>query len=212
MPVDPSLDAGKPNLPDHVNPAGIRWEQSLPATWWRNSHKRASGPLSFTNTVSRFSEPTSTLKVLYLGSDSITCFWESGLGRDLNSRMPDDRVITEGDLLDRLEWLVNIDFKELKIFNSADSTALRSVGARTAACFTADYAIARRWAVALVAAGAQGILYPSVRQHSGMCLALFESRATIACLSAPQKVRVSYNNPDLLAHLLLRERVIIIAA
>jgi len=126
--------------------------------------------------------------------------------------MPDDRVITEGDLLDRLEWLVNIDFKELKIFNSADSTALRSVGARTAACFTADYAIARRWAVALVAAGAQGILYPSVRQHSGMCLALFESRATIACLSAPQKVRVSYNNPDLLAHLLLRERVIIIAA
>src|SRR5215471_16737584 len=191
MPVDPSLDAGKPNLPDHVNPAGIRWEQSLPATWWRNSHKRASGPLSFTNTVSRFSEPTSTLKVLYLGSDSVTCFWESGLGRDLNSRMPGDRVITERDLLDRLEWVVNIDTKELKIFNSADSTALRSIGAKTVACFTADYATARRWAAALVAAGAQGILHPSTRQHSGTCLALFESDATVACLSAPRKVRYS---------------------
>ena len=212
MSVDPLLDAGAPHLPDPLDPAGIRWEQSLPTTWWRNSHVRAPDPLSFTNTVSRFGEPSSTLKVLYLGSDSVTCFWECGLGRDLNSRMPGDRVITERDLLDRLEWVVNIDTKELKIFNSAGSTALRSIGAKTVACFTADYATARRWAAALVAAGAQGILHPSTRQHSGTCLALFESDATVACLSAPRKVRYSYDNPDLLAHLLLRERVILIDA
>jgi hypothetical protein len=197
MPVD---DPGRPNVPGRLDAESIRWEKAVPPEWWRNSH-RAAPPLAFSKALGRFSGPDLPYPVLYLGANPTACFWESGLGRDLNARMPGDRAIGESALKDRWEYRVRVRVKGLHLFNASDPAARRSVGARTAACFLAEHAVARVWANALMAAGADGILYESARQSPGQCLALFETKPAIASLSAPRKVGSSYDNASLLAEL-----------
>ena len=209
-------DPGSPNLPGVIEPGKISWEKTVPKRWWRNSHVKALTPVAFSKAAGRFSSQELPFKTLYLGSDSITCFWESGLGRNLGNRFASDRTITQEDLSSRIEYTVTLSLGSLRIFNACDASARRSAGALAIACFLADYAISQQWAGVLVRAGAHGILYPSVRSTDGDCLALFESlpasaaaghrSASIAALSAPKKIRSCYENAPLLASL-FKERV-----
>lgn len=194
-------DPGRPHDRGVLNATRIRWAADIPAEWWRNSHRLARHPAAFTETAGRFSAPGLPRKVLYLGGDPVACFWESGLGRDLNSRLPDDLNITQTALEDRWEYVARINPRGLKIFHAADAAARRSVGARTSACFSADHAVARRWAEALMKSGADGILYDSTRQSPGVCLAVFDTPAALRSLGAFRKVGSSYENPAVMAHL-----------
>lgn len=194
-------DAGRPNAPGRFDAQNIRWQETIPSQWWRNSHRAAAAPLAFSKAIGRFSGPDLPYAVLYLGANPTACFWESGLGRDLNARMPSDRAIAESALKDRWEYRVRIKVESLHIFNASDGAARRSIGARTAACFSAEHSAARSWADALMAARADGILYESTRHSPGLCLALFATKPAIASLSAPQKVGSSYDNAPLLAEL-----------
>jgi hypothetical protein len=94
--TNPADDAGTPNPPGVLNPGGIIWAKSIEKKWWRNAHEKAAGPLEFSNADGRFSHPTLPFRTLYLGSDGITCFWESGLGRNLIARFVIDRTIPNG--------------------------------------------------------------------------------------------------------------------
>lgn len=202
-------DPGRPNRPGILDPAKIRWATDVPPEWWRNSHRLAPDPAAFTDTAGRFSAPDMPRKVLYLGLDPVACFWESGLGRDLNSRMLDDLNIAQSDLEDRYEYVVRIKPAALKIFNAADAVARRSIGAKTSACFSADHAVARNWARALMNAGADGLLYDSTRQSPGLCLALFDTPAAQKALGSFRKVGSAYQNPKLLANLIAENVAIV---
>jgi len=197
-----SVDAGAPNSPGPLSPSGIFLAKSIDKKWWRNAHQKASGPLEFSNADGRFSHPTLPFKTLYLGSDGITCFWESGLGRNLIDRFPTDRTIAADDLISRIEYSVLITPAKLRLFNANDSAARRSIGAKSVACFLSSHAIARQWAQALFSIGIHGILYPSARSN-GTCLALFESPETCGALGSPRPIRNSYQNAELLARLLV---------
>jgi hypothetical protein len=193
-------DAGAPNTPGALDPTRIVWEKSISKRWWRNTHKRASAPLEFSNAAGRFSHPTLPFKTLYLGSNSITCFWESGLGRNMIKRFPIDRTMSEDDLRERVEYSVSINSTGLCLFNANDSAARRTIEARSIACFQADHMVSRQWAHALFSAGAQGILYSSARSD-GACLALFESATTRNALASLRRVRRCYEDAQLLASL-----------
>jgi hypothetical protein len=197
-----SSDAGAANSPGALSPSGIFLAKSVEKKWWRNAHQKASSPLDFTNAEGRFSHPTLPFKTLYLASDGITCFWESGLGRNVIDRFPTDRTIASDDLTSRLEYLVSIAPAKLRLFNASDSAARRSIGAKSISCFLSNHAIARQWAQALFSIGIHGILYPSTRSD-GTCLALFESLVTRRTLGSPKLIRNSYQNAELLARLFL---------
>jgi RES domain len=198
-------EAGVPNTPDVLDSNRIVWEQSMSQKWWHNAHEKASQPLAFSNAAGRFSDPALPFKTLYFGSDSITCFWESGLGRNLNKRFLSDRTITVDDLRARIEYTVSLTPSGLRLLNADDSAARRSIGAHSIACFQANHVVSRQWAEALFSAGAHGILYSSARSD-GVCLALFESTAAREALGPPVHVRCCYDNAPLLATL-FRERV-----
>ncbi|MDD5201431.1 MAG: RES family NAD+ phosphorylase [Terrimicrobiaceae bacterium] len=202
-------DPGKPNPPGRINAQKIRWEEDVPGKWWRNSHKAASAPFAFTSAESRFSAPSLPHAVLYLGVNPIACFWESGLGRDLNSRMPDDLKVAESDLKDHFEYTIKLKTTGLRFFNATDAAARRSIGAKTSACFSADHALARAWAEALMNSGCDGILYESARQSPGLCLALFDTPAIKGKLSGSRKVGSAYDDAPLLAQLLAEGVVIV---
>jgi hypothetical protein len=156
-------DPGAPNTPDPIDPALVAWESTVRKNWWRNAHQKAPDPLEFSNAVGRFSHPTLLFKTLYLGSDEVTCFWESGLGRNLISRFVNDRTIPADDLASRIEYVVSVNPAGLRLFNANDSAARRSIGAHSIACFLSSHGVARQWAQALFTIGAHGILYPSTR-------------------------------------------------
>jgi hypothetical protein len=200
MSVRSGADAGKANLPGVLTPDQVRWAKTTAKTWWRNTHKKAPTPLAFSNAPGRFSDPKLPFKTLYLGTDAITCFWESGLGQNLALRFPSDRTITEDDLKARVEYRLSLESASLLIFDAEDSAARRSVGAHSLACFLGDHFTSRQWAQALNNAGAHGILYPSARGN-GTCLALFESAAASSAVSSPKKVASSYDDAPLLASL-----------
>jgi RES domain-containing protein len=195
-------DAGAPTSPGILNPSGISLAKSIEKKWWRNAQQDAPTPLDFSNTEGRFSHPTLPFKTLYLGSDGITCFWESGLGRNLIDRFPGDRIVAVDDLNSRIEYVVLVTTDKLRLFNANDSAARRSIGAKSIACFLSNHAIARQWAQALFSSGIHGILYPSTRSD-GTCLALFESPETRRALRSPRRIRNSYQNPERLARLFL---------
>ena len=197
-----AADAGVPNSPGVLDSTYIIWEKLIPKEWWRNTHERASNPLAFSNAAGRFSHPSLPFNTLYLGSDPITCFWESGLGRNLNRRFLTDRTIPENDLRERIEYTVSLDSTALRLFNANDSAMRRSIRAHSIACFQADHVVSRQWANTLFSAGANGILYSSARSN-GTCLAVFESPATLGRLGLTNRVRSSYDNPALLASLIL---------
>lgn len=203
-----SADAGTANLPSVLDPGGIIWAKQVEKKWWRNAHEKAPAPLAFSNSAGRFGHPTLPFKTLYLGTDAITCFWESGLGRDLALRFPSDRTITENDLAARIEYTASLDPTGLRLFDASDSAARRSIGAHSSACFGADHLTSRQWAQALSGVGAHGILYPSTRSD-GSCLVMFESAATQRAIRLLRRVRRSYDNASLLASL-FRERVILL--
>ncbi len=198
MPVE---DHARPNPPGQFDIRKIRWEQAIPVDWWRNQSKAHPLPLVFTQTTGRFSGTDLPFGVLYLGANPVTCFWESGLGRDLNARMPDDMTISESDLKSRFQYRVKIEPKGLRIFNASDAGARRSIGAKTAACFSADHAMSRKWAQSLHDAGVDGILYESTRHSLGLCLALFQTSASKVSLSKTRKICSSYDDVILLASL-----------
>jgi RES domain len=200
-----SVDAGTANLPGALDRDRIDWAKEVELKWWRNAHEKAPDPLEFSNGAGRFSHPTMPFKALYLGTDSITCFWESGVGRNLALRFPSDRTITEEDLCLRIEYTTLLEPTGLRLFDATDAAARRSVGAHSSACFQADHATSRQWAIALYRAYANGILYASTRSN-GTCLALFESKATKEAVTALKRVRRSYDDAPLLASL-FRERV-----
>lgn len=197
----PAEDHGCPNPPRRLNISKIRWEKEVPTDWWRNHPRDHPLPLTFTQAAGRFSGPDVAFGVLYLGANPATCFWESGLGRDLNTRMPDDMSICESDLKSRFQYSVKIEPKGSRIFNASDAGARRSIGAKTAACFSADHTMSRMWAKALHVAGADGILYESTRHSPGLCLALFQTSASKVSLSKTRKICSSYDDVNLLASL-----------
>jgi RES domain len=195
-------DHGVPNIPDRIDPASVVWESTVQKNWWRNAHQKAPDPLQFSNADGRFSHPTLLFKTLYLGSDEVTCFWESGLGRNLISRFVNDRTIPADDLVSRIEYVVSLNPVGLRLFNANDSAARRSIGAHSIACFLSSHRLARQWAQALFTIGAHGILYPSTRSD-GTCLALFESSESHRALISRRKTQNSYENAALLARLFL---------
>jgi hypothetical protein len=198
-------DAGVPNAPGVFDSSAVIWERAVLKKWWRNTHEKAPSPFAFSDAPGRFSLPTLPFKTLYLGSDPITCFWESGLGRNLIKRFPADRTLTDRDLMSRIEYTVLLSSTGLRLFDANDSAARRSIGAHSIACFQADYRISRLWAEALISAGAHGILYSSARSD-GICLVLFESSETKSALTSLKRIRNCYENAPLLASL-FRERV-----
>jgi hypothetical protein len=194
-------DHGRPNPPGQFDIRKIRWEQAIPVDWWRNHPKAHPLPLAFSQTTGRFSGPNLPFGVLYLGANPVTCFSESGLGRDLNARMTHDLAISESDLKSRFQYRVKIEPQSLRIFNASDAAARRSIGAKTAACFSADHAVSQMWAKTLHGAGADGILYESTRNSPGLCLALFQTNASKVSLSKARKICSAYDDVNLLASL-----------
>jgi hypothetical protein len=197
-----SVDPGRPNAPaGELEPATIIWERTpIPPSWWRNAHALAPTPMAFTTASGRFSGP-GLVPVLYLADNPLTAFWESGLGRDLNARTPENRALREGDLLGRIEYRVRVRPKNLRILNATDPASRRSIGARTIACFSAGHDLARKWAMRLHEAGADGILYESARNNPGRCLALFETPRSTGCLVSSRRVGSAYDNAALLGAL-----------
>lgn len=202
MSASPVDDTGAPNPPGVLNLTGIIWAKTIEKKWWRNPHEKASGPLEFSNADGRFSHPSLPFKTLYLGSDEIACFWESGLGRNLLARFVSDRTIAAEDLISRIEYTVSVNSAGLRLFDADDSAARRSVGAHSIACFLSSHVVAREWAQALFSTGAHGILHPSTRSD-GTCLALFDSPETRRALVLRRRIRNSYENAELLARLFL---------
>ena len=193
-------DAGAPNTPGVLDSTHVVWEKSIDNNWWHNTHEKAPTPLAFSNADGRFSHPKLAFKTLYLGSNSITCFWESGLDRNLIRRFSTDRTIPEEDLIARIEYIVSLDSTDLRLFNVNDSAARRAIGGHSIACFQADHVVSRQWAKALFSAGANRILYSTARSD-GTCLALFEFAATCGALISPKRVRCCYDDAPLLASL-----------
>jgi hypothetical protein len=161
MPASAVDDAGAPNTPGLLDSTRVLWEKSIYKRWWRNTDEKASTPLEFSNAAGWFSHPTLPFKTLYLGSNSITCFWESGLCRNSTKRFPIDRTISEDDLITRIEYSVSLNSIGLRLFNTNDSAARRSIWAHSIACFEADHVVSQQWANALFSARAHGILYSS---------------------------------------------------
>ena len=122
MPMSASSggDPGLANIPAGIDPASVVWESTVPKEWWRNAHQKAPGPLEFSNADGRFSHPTLPFKTLYLGSDEVTCFWESGLGRNLIRRFMNDRTIPAEDLVSRIEYIISLNPARLRFFHAND--------------------------------------------------------------------------------------------
>lgn len=194
----------------HPPPVGIESADLISASapaliWWRNTHRKASSPLEFTDAKGRFSGPRLPKRVLYLGEDPVVSFWECGLGRDLLQRAIGSREIARAELVDRLENRIRLRTPALRLFDTTHPAACRKLGATTAACFGAEHAISRLWAEALMGDWAQldGLIYRSTRHSSNRCLALFETTASVGALKLPAKAaRSSWQNRILLASLI----------
>ena len=110
-------------------------------------------------------------------------------------------AISESDLKSRWEYRLRMKLKGLQIFNAGDAVTRRPIGAKTAACLSADHTVSRLWANALMNAGADGIPYGSTRHSPGQCLALFQAKAASANLSTARRIGTSYDSSNLLAEL-----------
>jgi RES domain len=199
-----AVDPGPANLPPEPFPKNVPVAKVIPGEWWHNAHAKAPTPLEFSDALGRFSGPGLVRKVLYLSEDTIGCFWECGLGRDLLKRMFSDRSIRQRDLEDRMEYKLRFDPAGLRLFDSRQSAARRAAGAQTIACFCGKHTISRAWAGALMdpALRLDGMLYDSVRQSSTLCLALFDTPAAVALLARkPKPVRSAWDDPILIASL-----------
>jgi hypothetical protein len=201
--ADPGAGNPPPARPAQI--AAPCYQLPLGNRWWHNTHRLAREPLSFSDGAGRFSAPHLPRKVLYLGDNSITCFWECGLGRNLRDRFLDDRTLRPSELEARAEYCVTLDLSSLRLFDSRDPVARRSIGARTVACFGSDYVITQQWAGLLMQPWARidGIRYDSTRS-AGLCIALFDTSASVPLIPEPRPapLRDSFNNPELMAALL----------
>ena len=204
-----AADPGAANLPPPKLPKKPLATLRAPVgqTWWHNTHRMAKDPLAFSEDAGRFSAPGLPRKVLYLSTDPVTAFWECGLGRDLRDRYLDDRTIQSAELDLRDEYCLTLNvFTHLRLFDSRDAAARRSIGAKTSACFQGDYAVTQHWAELLMQPWAQldGLIYESTRQGPGFCLALFDSPASLAIIPDPRPaaLRTALNDPDLIVALL----------
>lgn len=210
-------DRGRPNQAPAVlakapAPTASSHEVSNRTRWWHNTHHLNPAPLGFSDRPARFSAPGLPRSVLYLATDAIACFWECGLGLDLRDRFENDRTLTRAALESRHEYSLSLDCSRLRLFDSRRPESRRAIGAKTVACFTADYAIARGWAALLMTSAARidGILYESVRQGPAVCLALFDTPDGRDALPKPRPkaLRSSWENPELLASLLLENTLL----
>ena len=202
--TDPDPGAGHPP-PADIESANLITTRAPTLTWWRNAHRTSPSPLEFSNAKGRFSGPSLPKRVLYLAEDPTACFWECGLGRDLLKRSLGAREVTRAELMDRMEYRVGLRTAALRLFDTTNPAACRKIGASTVACFTGDHAISRSWAAALMGDWARldGLIYRSARHSSSLCLALFETDASLGAPKVPTKaVRSSWQNHGLLASLL----------
>ncbi|HEX9781930.1 MAG TPA: RES family NAD+ phosphorylase [Opitutaceae bacterium] len=198
-------DPGAGNLPPTSLPERVPVAKIVPAEWWHNAHAKAPDPLEFSGAHGRFSGPELPRKVVYLAADSVGCFWECGLGRDLIKRFFSDRSLRRIQLEEQLEYTVRLDAGSLRLFDARDLAARRLVGAHTVTCFCGEHAIARAWARVLMepALKLDGILYESTRQSPTLCLALFDTSAGAgAMMQKPELVRTAWDDPLLLTSLI----------
>lgn len=204
MPTARDPGAGHPPPPE-IAAAELATTCAPTLVWWRNAHRRAKSPVEFSDAKGRFSAPGLPKRVLYLGEDSVVCFWECGLGRDLLKREIGSREVTRAELVERLEYRVRLRTNALRLFDATNPAACRKVGATTTACFESEHGISRQWAAALMGdwAALDGLVYRSTRHSSGLCLALFETPASLTAVKRPTKAaRSSWQNHALLASLI----------
>jgi len=139
----------------------------------------------------RFSHPTFPFKVLYLGPDKMTCFWER-FGQELLDQNPADRALSEKEVAERVWKQVTISADPaLRLLDLRDARVQRQLGA-DAATFLAAYEVTQAWALALMThpANIQGIIYNSRLNAPNHCVALFDRVAVAPGAKSPLKARV----------------------
>jgi len=149
---------------------------TLPArefSWFRISRR---DPNCFSKDPgNRYSSPRIPTGVLYLGENSVTCFWESFW--DMLQSRGDQLRLDEQQILKRRVYVAKIT-RDLHVFDVANAGHMRRITANAVGCFNGEYSICREWAGLLYESspGLDGILFQSARAGGGTNLALFGGR------------------------------------
>lgn len=170
-----ALDRGEPALP----PADLAAREihaftELSLRWQRIGQTRFA-PLFYSQSDGwRFSAPDMP-GVLYLGDSAQTCFWEV-FWDDLATRSANERRLDFAKVQERSLWELEIP-SGLRVVDTTNAATQRAMSAH-GGTFLGSYAVCQRWARALRQHPARfdGILYASVRDMPGRCLALFAER------------------------------------
>jgi hypothetical protein len=185
-------DQGEANLAPATLSAGSVKGTKIDAgrLWTRISRL---GPKYFSNDPDvRFATPGIPGGCLYLGEDSVTCFWEvfngtiTGVGTELR--------ISKTKITDRKIHLGKLK-RTIEVFDVANAANMVRIGANVVGCFNGSYKIARGWAELLYKSHPtlDGIRFPSARAGGGTNLALFGGRVQ------PADIEFKPDATDLLA-------------
>jgi len=198
-----AIDKGKPTPP----PADLH-ARALPLddfTFenWRRIHRADKGACYYSeDSRNRFSSPG--CKVIYVGDSATTVFWEI-YWDELGAVAPPFRQLDRAKLAAR-KLSSAAALRHFKLFNATKVKSLRTVSANAAA-FMADYDNCQAWAKALMSHTQKpdGLIYPSVRNAGGVCVALFEGRTSCADITFSEIATLDQAQPIL--SLITKEKI-----
>lgn len=172
-------DEGIPNsAPASLAAGALRTKRIHPGKLWTRISRL--DPNYFSNDPGvRYTTPGIPGGVLYLGEDSITCFWEV-FWENLQSRGADLRI-SEKKVTERKIYVGKLK-RLVDVFDASNPADLKLIGANTVGCFNGPYKICREWAELVYRTNPKfdGIRFPSARAGGGTNLALFGGRVETA--------------------------------
>jgi hypothetical protein len=113
--------------------------------------------------------------VLYLGENSVTCFWEV-FWDGLQNRGPEPRI-SKKKIAERKIHVGKLK-RAVNVFDVSNPAHMKLIEANTVGCFIGPYGICRGWAELIYKTNPaiDGIRFPSARAGAGTNLALFGGR------------------------------------
>lgn len=173
----------------HLNVVVVRWT-------WRRIHALARDPLHFgREPLNRFDAPAGQFGVLYVAKDAHGAFIET-FGHATGVRF-----VTEREL--RTRGLAEVAFRRPLRLADLRSEGLARMGADAELTSGPDYALSRRWALAIHdhPRSPDGILYRARHDPARLCAAVFDRAQTAAAARTTGTLRAR-DHRALLADLL----------
>ena len=170
------IDQGIPARAPASFPDGVLRATIVPAGEQRWARIARRGPNYFsTDPGNRYSTPRIPHGVLYLGENSVTCFWEAFW--DMLQSRGDELRVDEQQIRKRKVYTATLA-RDIQVFDVSNAAHVRRTTANVVGCFNGEYSICREWAVLIYESipSLDGILYPSARVGAGTNLALFGGR------------------------------------